>query len=84
MTRLWPEGEIISVVSDPTYTPQSFTWQGRVHPVQQVAKRWRLDMDWWEQHIWREYFKLTTATGLMVVIYYDWLTATWYLQRLYD
>jgi len=34
--------------------------------------------------VWREYFKLTTQTGLLVVIYLDLLNGKWYLQRLYD
>ena len=54
------------------------------HPVQAVAKRWRVDQEWWQARIWREYFKLTTKTGLLVIIYRDLLTGDWYLQRLYD
>jgi hypothetical protein len=84
MTRLWPEGELIAVVSDSSYTPQAFTWRGRTYGVQLIAKRWRLDVDWWQARVWREYFKLTTPTGLLVIIYRDWLTGRWYLQRLYD
>lgn len=84
MTHLWPEGEPIQVVSDAAQTPRSFNWRERTHPVQQIAKRWRVDVDWWRGRVWREYFKLTTHTGLLVVIYRDVLTQRWYLQRLYD
>jgi hypothetical protein len=84
MTRLWPEGELIAVVSDAAQTPWSFTWQGRTHQVQGIAKRWRVDVDWWRGRVWREYFKLTTHTGLLVIVYRDVLTNNWYLQRLYD
>ncbi len=84
MTHLWPQGEPITVQNDALLTPQHFTWQGQSHPVQQVAKRWRVDLDWWQQRVWREYFKLTTQTGLLVIIYRDLLTGAWYLQRLYD
>jgi hypothetical protein len=84
MTHLWPQGDPIIVQSDAVLTPQLFTWQGRTHPVQQVAKRWRVDLDWWQTRVWREYFKLTTQTGLLVIIYRDLLTGDWYLQRLYD
>ncbi|MCB0209356.1 MAG: hypothetical protein KDJ52_08505 [Anaerolineae bacterium] len=52
--------------------------------MQYVAKRWRVDQDWWRGRIWREYFKLTTKTGLLVIIYRDLLTGEWFLQRLYD
>ncbi len=84
MTRLWSTGMSISVQSDALMTPQSFSWQGQTHQVQKIAKRWRVDQDWWQQRIWREYFKLTTRTGLLVIIYRNLLTGDWYLQRLYD
>jgi hypothetical protein len=81
---LWPQGEPIAVVSDAAQTPRAFTWQGQAHRVQGIAKRWRVDIDWWRGRVWREYFKLTTHTGLLVVLYRDVLTGRWYLQRLYD
>ena len=84
MTRLWPQGESIAVASDAAQTPLTFTWQGRAHQVQGIAKRWRVAVDWWRGRVWREYFKLTTHTGLLVVIYRDLLTGRWHLQRLYD
>lgn len=84
MTYLWPTGDLIQVVCDPLATPRQFTWQGRTHRVKQVTKRWRVDQAWWQQRIWREYFKLSTRTGLLVVIYRDLVTGHWYLQRLYD
>ncbi|MEA3459622.1 MAG: hypothetical protein U9R11_02940, partial [Chloroflexota bacterium] len=64
--------------------PRSFEWRGRTHPVKEMCRRWRVDEGWWRSRIWREYFKLVTATGLLVVIYRDKLTDRWYLSRLYD
>jgi hypothetical protein len=84
VTRFWPEGEPIAVDSDDAETPRAFTWRGSTHQVQDIAKRWRVDVDWWRGRVWREYFKLTTHTGLLVVLYQDLLTRRWYLQRLYD
>jgi hypothetical protein len=84
VTYLWPDGELIAVEADSLRTPRAFIWQGRTHPVQAIAKRWRVDVDWWRVRVWREYFKLATGTGLLVVIYRDLLSGDWYLQRLYD
>jgi hypothetical protein len=84
VTWLWPEGDLITVVSDLKQTPQAFTWQGRTHQVEVVAKRWRVAVDWWRVRVWREYFKLATHTGLLAVVYRNMLTGQWYLQRLYD
>lgn len=84
MTLLWPQGQAVTVRCDPQFTPLNFTWQGQVHRVATVAKRWRVDQGWWRRRVWREYFKLTTQSGLLVVLYRDLLNGEWYLQRLYD
>ena len=84
MTYLWPDGDPIEVQADAMGTPQQFTWRRQAHPVERVARRWRVDVDWWRGRVWREYFKVTTQTGLLVVIYRDFIGDTWYLPRLYD
>lgn len=84
MTRLWPQGEAIVVVSDSQGTPGAFEWQGRTHRVVRLGQRWRVDEGWWRQQVWREYFQVCTDTGLLMIVYRDLLTGRWYLQRLYD
>ena len=84
MTRLWPEGTPIQVWSSSTNEPIQFHWQGRAHPVANIHKQWRVYLDWWRKQLWRDYFKLTTQTGLLVIIYRDKQSNQWYLQRLYD
>ena len=84
MTRLWPKGQPITTASDADGTPRSFEWQGRTHPVTGISKCWRVDTGWWRLRVWREYFKLETDTGLLVIIYRNLLTDDWYFQRLYD
>ena len=84
MTRFWPSGNLITVITNENGSPRHFDWQGQVHLVEMVAKQWRFDMGWWRVRIWRDYFKLTTHSGLLVVIFRDMVTEQWYLQRLYD
>jgi hypothetical protein len=84
MTYWWPGGDPIQVEADRCQTPQRFAWLGRVHPVADVANRWRVDEDWWRGRVWREYFKLTTETGLLVILFRDLVSGAWYLQRVYD
>ena len=84
MTYFWTQGDPIQVEADEHWRPQRFVWQSQVHPVDAVTRRWRVDEDWWRVRIWREYFKLITTTGLLVVIFHDLVTGEWYLQRLYD
>jgi len=84
MTRLWPEGIPITVLAKDSGEPEGFTWQDQTHTVKEITKQWRIDLDWWREQVWRDYFKLVTQTGLLVVIYHDLQAGRWYLQRLYD
>lgn len=84
MTWLWPAGEPVTVRCDALGAPCTFQWRGQQHRVQGVAKRWRIDWGWWRVRTWREYFKLHTDTGFLLVLYRDLLDGRWYLQRLYD
>jgi hypothetical protein len=83
MTRLWLVGSIITM-TEHAELPAHFVWQGRVHRIQHIARRWRVDLEWWRLRIWRDYFRVTTDTGLLVVLYHDLQTGAWYVQRLYD
>lgn len=84
MTRFWPDGEPILVEVDADGLPARFVWRGQTHVVGRIANRWRLDEDWWRARVRREYFKLTTETGLLVILYCDAAQSAWRLQRVYD
>lgn len=84
MTRLWPDGIPIQVVQSRLELPHQFTWQGQIHRVEAIHQRWRVQLDWWREGVWRDNFKVTTTTGLLVIIFHDLHTGDWYLQRLYD
>lgn len=85
MTRLWLEGETVSVWGDEG-APSGFVWQGVSHRVLQVCNGWRVHTRWWEpeQAIWREYVKVATDTGLLCLLYRDLLKGSWFLSRIYD
>lgn len=84
MTRLWRKEIPVTVEDDGLMTPQAVIWRGQRHQVERVAKRWRVDKQWWLLRIWREYFKVALNTGYLVVLYRDLQTGNWYLQRWYD
>ena len=84
MTYTWPEGDPIEVEADALGTPLLLVWSDQTHTLERVVSRWRVDEEWWRARIWREYFKLYTTTGLLVVIYHDFLGQRWFLQVLYD
>ncbi len=85
MTRLWSAALPIQVVTDAGGLPQKFLWRGTWHPVTSIANRWRVRATWWSEEAWREYFKLTTADGLLCVLYRDLENDdAWFWARLYD
>ena len=83
MTRLWTQGIAIRMDLNDGL-PGRFVWEKRAHPVLYVANHWRVDVAWWRWRVWRDYWKLVTGTGLLVVVYQDLSVGDWYLQRLYD
>jgi hypothetical protein len=83
MTRFWPHGLPITVRADALATPELFVWDETAHPVERVLRRWRIDQQWWEQRIAREYFLVRTKSGLLVTLYRS-RAGGWYLQRVYD
>lgn len=84
MSRFWPEGQSLDLVADAAGDPQRFRWRQTTHRVAGIAKRWRVDQGWWRWRIWRDYYKLYTDSGLLVIVYRDLDGDGWYLQRLYD
>jgi hypothetical protein len=80
----WREGVVIEVQRNGQDEPVLFTWKGQAHEVDMLIRHWRVDVAWWQNRVWRAYFKLSTQTGLLVIIYQDLGTGAWFLQQLYD
>lgn len=85
VTRLWPAGLPVEIWGDGD-APSGFVWQGASHPVVRIGIRWRVHTRWWEpdEAIWREYLKVTTATGFLCLLYRDLSRGGWFLARVYD
>ncbi len=89
MTYHWQPAQPIRVEVDALGAPRRIWWRGRGHPVEEVLNRWRVDEGWWrlgveDGRVWREYFKLVTRSGLLLLLYRDLAGGGWYLQGLYD
>ncbi len=83
MSRFYGEGVQIEVETDARGQPVCFTLDGRLYPVAHVAERWRIDEDWWQERVWREYFSVTVA-GTLIAVYRDLTNGTWFMQGAYD
>ena len=84
MSQFYAVGEHIPVELDDVERPTAFLWHGQRHEVEGVADHWRIDEDWWQRRLWRDYFKVTTTSGYLMLIYHDLVGGNWYLQRVYD
>ncbi len=84
VSRLFISGEAIPVTVDADAMPCSFTWNGQPHTVERILSRWRVDLFWWRSRVCREYFKVITESGLLVVLYRDGVRQAWHVQRIYD
>lgn len=51
MTRLWVSGVLIEVALSAKGDVLRFVWEERVHPVQGIANRWRVDVGWWRLRV---------------------------------
>lgn len=65
-------------------TLRTLRFHGRRHDVAAVLNRWRIDEGWWAEHQQRDYLKVMTRTGWLVVIYHDLVNDGWYLERVQD
>ena len=84
MQRFWADGRKVHMRTDEVGRPSYFFISAQAHQVEEIVKSWRVEDSWWEQAVARHYFKLTTKTGYLVLLYQDGIDGKWYLQRLYD
>jgi hypothetical protein len=79
----WREGEPVEVVVKQG-VPISVNWQGRVHRIKGISKTWRVDTGWWRVRQRRDYYKLLTTTGLLLILAHDLISHEWRIFRVYD
>ncbi len=84
MSRSFRDGIRIQVEHDGAAQPLLFVWRRQRNPINQIINQWRVDTEWWQAQIVREYFEVTTQTGLWVVLFRDCVVDEWFIQRLYD
>jgi hypothetical protein len=84
MTKLWGTLQLIAVEIDEAGAPVRFRWNNSEYLIECVSNKWRADRGWWERRIWREYFKVATKSGMLAVIYHDFIMDKWFLQQIYD
>lgn len=78
------EANEIRVLRDANGDFDRFVWRNRTHEIKTIHKCWSIETGWWSQRIERDYYKVTTDNGHLLVIYGDLLTERWFVYRVYD
>ena len=86
MSRTWPSGHLIQVLTDAAGRPVTFVVNERRYRFFRIEQHWEVDTDWWSEagRVWRRYVAATTLEGVLVVLFYDVLREGWYLEKVYD
>ncbi|MBN1402674.1 MAG: hypothetical protein JXA74_17670 [Anaerolineae bacterium] len=65
--------------------PVSFRWNHRQLRVAHISTSWRVHTEWWTEHeIWRDYWEVATADGVLAWLFYDRKASKWYLERVME
>ena len=86
MTYIWQDGLPIEVNSDRDGQPKSLIWNRKKHPIHRIFNRWIFHDYWWadDEHEWRDYYFIITETHLILVIFRDVLSGSWFIYQMYD
>ena len=82
MTRLLSPPTAVQVLLGPGGTPAfiSGAWSGSVDPI----ARWKVETEWWQQAVIREYWKVLLNSSLLCELYHDLTRDEWFVERVYD
>jgi hypothetical protein len=82
MTRLLSPPAMVAVTLGPEGTPSFITgeFSGSVDPI----ARWKVETEWWNQPVVREYWKALLNSSLLCELYHDLNSDEWFVERVYD
>jgi hypothetical protein len=57
---------------------------GALHgPIDPIA-RWKVETEWWNRAVVREYWKVLVGSELLCELYHDLDRDQWFVERIYD
>jgi hypothetical protein len=82
VTRLLSPPAMVEVTLSPDGTPCSINgeFSGSVDPI----ARWKVETEWWNQPVVREYWKALLNSSLLCELYHDLSSDEWFVERIYD
>ena len=82
MTKLLSPPAVVQVTLAPDGTPAflSGEFSGAVDPI----ARWKVETEWWDQPVIREYWKALLNSEVLCELYHDLGSDEWFVERVYD
>ncbi len=81
MTRLLsPPTAVIVMLAKGVPVQISGPWSGTVDPI----ARWKVETEWWDQPVVREYWKVLLNNNVLCELYHDLDCDEWFVERVYD
>jgi hypothetical protein len=82
MTRLLSPPASVDVTLSLEGTPCFITgvFSGSVDPI----ARWKVEIEWWNQPVIREYWKALLNSTVLCELYHDLGSDEWFVERVYD
>jgi hypothetical protein len=82
MTRLLSPPAVVEVTLSADGTPCFITgaFSGAIDPI----ARWKVETEWWNELVIREYWKALLNSNLLCELYHDLSRDKWFLERVYD
>ena len=75
-----PSAVNVTVYADGTPAHIWGAWTGTLDPI----ARWKVETEWWDQLIVREYWKVLLNSNLLCELYHDLSRDEWFVERVYD
>lgn len=73
----------IEVRTDPEGAPQHIKGMPLIGPVRPM-QHWVAEVDWWDEPVSREYWRVLLHDRLLCEIYLDRHRGAWFVERIYD
>jgi hypothetical protein len=82
MTKLLSPPAAVDVTLSADGTPGFIRgeFSGSVDPI----ARWKVETEWWNQPVIREYWKALLNNTLLCELYHDLSSDEWFVERIYD
>ena len=83
VTRLLNPPKPVEVTLDPAGSPCYL----RGHPLigdLEAVQNWRVDTDWWDNPVCREYWRVLLRGRLLCEIFHECDQDAWFIERIFD